>query len=41
MPPDTEDMGDEEPRKGYAAHQKDTVRLFMIIGKMDKIKGVI
>ena len=36
---DTEDMQEiEEPRKGYAGQQKDTVRLFMTIGKMDKIK---
>ena len=36
---DTEDMQEiEEPGKGYAGQQKDSVRLFMTIGKMDKIK---
>ena len=36
---DTEDTQEiEEPGKGYAGQQKDSVRLFMTIGKMDKIK---
>ena len=35
---DTEDMQEiEEPEKGYAGQKKDSVRLFMTIGKMDKI----
>ena len=36
---DTEDMQEiEEPETGYAGQKKDSVRLFMTIGKMDKIK---
>ena len=36
---DTEDMQEiEEPERGYAGQKKDSVRLFMTIGKMDKIK---
>ncbi|MDI6744758.1 MAG: DEAD/DEAH box helicase [Thermodesulfovibrionales bacterium] len=36
---DTEDIQEiEEPVTGYAGQKKDSVRLFMTIGKMDKIK---